>query len=155
MGGFPSRSVIAPLPFPFNSLNAKSEGIAMAPSPAQKEKARQRAAGESERYYRVMRRDLDNVLSLLGINSNVNTNTRLEHQHFIGSDGTNFGLFDDGKLKPEDISQYEYEPIKHMGDHKYKAKYIDDAVKIIEDRWEKKKEQLRKKTSIIMPVKYQ
>ena len=53
MGGFPSRYVIAPLPFPFNSLNAKSEGIAMAPSPAQKEKARQAAEAADKGYSRL------------------------------------------------------------------------------------------------------
>lgn len=54
-------------------------------------------------------------------------NLRLEHQHFIGSDGSNFGFTDSGEFEEKGREKdYAYD-VPNIGNTKFKAKYMDMA----------------------------
>ena len=64
-------------------------------------------------------------------------NARLEHQHFIGSDGSNFGLDSSGVFTepPERLGEYQTN-VPGLEGRKMKASYIDSARKKVEQRWQ-------------------
>ena len=54
-------------------------------------------------------------------------NARLEHQHFIGSDGSNFGFTDTGEFEEKGReNEYSYD-VPNIENTKFKAKYMDMA----------------------------
>ncbi len=68
----------------------------------------------------------------------------IEHMHFVGSDGSNFGLTDSEDLlveKPEQLKRYEVESPK------YRKEYIDRARDALEAEWRTKKAEVRQSSS--------
>ncbi len=54
-------------------------------------------------------------------------NSRLEHQHFIGSNGSNFGFTGTGEFEEKGREKdYAYD-VPNIGNTKFKAKYMDMA----------------------------
>ena len=65
-----------------------------------------------------------------------NLNQHIEHMHFVGSDGSNFGLTDSERPlveKPEQLKRYQ------MESPKYRQEYIDRARDELEAEWQTKK----------------
>lgn len=87
-----------------------------------------------EDYYMAGRRPLDFPFGVghLLYNSRIsepddNDNFRGEHQHFIGSNGKNFGFNDGGEFEEQGReNEYAYD-IPGIGTAKYKSKYMDMA----------------------------
>ena len=75
-------------------------------------------------------------------------NRRAEHQHFIGSDGINFGLNPSGIFEenPEELSKYTFD-IPNIEDRRMKGVYIDAAREKIERRWQEIERLLEDKNS--------
>ena len=87
--------------------------------------------GTPNRYYIVGRRPLDMSFLAKYFGKSVGPSgygLDIEHQHFIGSDGSNFGFGLGGVFteSPEELSRYSYDTTKHGG-IKYNADCIDQA----------------------------
>ena len=71
-------------------------------------------------------------------------NLRLEHQHFIGSDGSNFGFTDTGEFEEKGREKdYSYD-VPNIGNTKYKAKYMDMARLMAREQMEADVDQMKK-----------
>ena len=89
-----------------------------------------------EAYYMVGRRPLDWIWGRFNVGNFAyglsgragnDHNLRLEHQHFIGSNGENFGFTDTGEFEEKDREKdYSYD-VPNIGNTKFKAKYMDMA----------------------------
>lgn len=89
-----------------------------------------------EPYYMVGRRPLDwiwgghdlgSIAFRLSGKAGKDHNLRLEHQHFLGSNGENFGFTDTGEFEEKSREKdYSYD-VPNIGNTKFKAKYMDMA----------------------------
>lgn len=102
--------------------------------------AQPRAIPEKPRaFYRVGRRPLDGMEKLYNkTNFMEKSHLRTEHQHFIGSDGRNFGFMKEDGVREDNASflpQYAFD-IPAYGATKYDAECIDLARAELEGKWE-------------------
>lgn len=70
-------------------------------------------------------------------------NLRLEHQHFMGSNGSNFGFTDTGEFEEKDREKdYSYD-VPNIGNTKFKAKYMDMARLMVSEQMQSDSDQMK------------